>query len=171
MAYVNMTVDGQTKQTSQLNLVGADGTTKTALLQAVLEASDTGSSTPSSGGVESGTFTPSERVAEYSFPVSSKKSHFMLKAKTPSSIPTNTGAAFVWALVADEVTSCFCKSNNAGSAVETASGYATSTRYDTLFATFLDNEVRLTNGNAKTVGVSNTSKVLAVGVEYEWFAF
>lgn len=57
MAYVNMTVDGQTKKTTQLNLKDTSGNTKTAILEAILEASDVGSS---GGSMASGTFTPTK---------------------------------------------------------------------------------------------------------------
>ena len=47
MSYVNMTVDDITKKTTAITFKGADGSTKTATLSAVVEASDQTGTAPS----------------------------------------------------------------------------------------------------------------------------
>ena len=171
MAYVNMTVDGQTKRTDSLNLVGADGESKTAILSAILEASDQqGGSTPSSGGVESGTYTPSNRQKSFTLPVTSQKSHLVMMPANFASINLTLGVAFATMICADENRTYGYYSNNAGSNTDGSSGSQPNNAETKNYIRVSYGATEITvynpyaNGNA-------TDRLLQDGLVYNWFAW
>lgn len=153
MAYVNMTVDGQTKRTDVVNLVASNGDSKTAILSAVLEAADV----PQGGGVETGV---SVGNGTNTMDLATDKSHILcIPNGAISSVLTGTRAIVFFFIDKDKDVVYGAGSNAAGTAAGTPGNW----------------QYTASNAIARVEDGKAVSKVdngiFTDGKEYAWFAW
>lgn len=155
MAYVNMTLDGQTKRTDSIKLVGADGVSKNAILSAVLEASDVGSG----GGVTSGTFVGDDTS---NISVKADSSNLIVRVKGELSSALVAGKRTIAFFIIDKANSITTSigSNGNGTSASAIASYAIN---------YSSSPVKIAEDGSLTINSSvNGGGVFTNGITYEW---
>lgn len=155
MAYVNMTLDGQTKRTDSIKLVGADGVSKNAILSAVLEASDVGSS----GGVASGTFV-GDGTSSISVKADSSNLIVRVKGEFPSVLVAGKRTIALFIIDKDNSITTAIGSNGNGTAASAVSSTVINSQAS---------PIKIAEDGSLTIdSASNGCGVFTNGITYEW---
>lgn len=152
MAYVNMTLDGQTKRTDSIKLVGADGVSKDAILTAVLEASD-----GATGGVSTGQFVGdgTTRIS-----VKADSSNLIVRVKGDLSTALVSGTRTMGLITIDKINSVITSIASNGNGTSMSSVYTNGTAGP--FTISADGTITINN-------MINGGGTFTSGITYEWF--